>query len=285
MHQRLFAALILFVLGALAAPPTNSSLLSNFLFSGNATSQMGLVTYDITNNTGTMLIRGQIYDTVAYYTQLMGDPNPPGKVRWINLFGVSQDNNNIAIVYIGCNPPPDTDIVTDVWEEDFYNPLTSDNPKSGTPCDFVDRSDDPALINVTLPGVSGSPNPYNTGITILGDQVGLNDNIGWFVASETNYSLTTITTVDCEHCGRNCHTCDLSPWFELHFIYSTPMDAEMGFGIFYIYPRNHSFVQLNYTLTVPTLSQYSITYDAQWSGSLINNRRGSFLDRLVGVDI
>lgn len=46
-------------------------------------------------------------------------------VRWFDLFGVSEEGNNIAIVYIGCNPPPYTNQVTILWEEDFINPLTS----------------------------------------------------------------------------------------------------------------------------------------------------------------
>lgn len=61
-------------------------------------------------------IRGQTYTTVAYYTQgsafamnylsaaVMGWPNPPGTVRWIDLLGVSTKGNNLAVVYLGLPP-------------------------------------------------------------------------------------------------------------------------------------------------------------------------------------
>ena len=74
------------------------------------------------NNVGTMEIRGETYTTVAYYTQgevfalrsvndaVMGWPNPPGTVRWIDLFGISSSGDNIAIVYLGLPPTKPNDI-------------------------------------------------------------------------------------------------------------------------------------------------------------------------------
>jgi len=83
-----------------------------------------------------------------------------------------------------------------------------------------------------------------------------------------NYTTQPISTVNCYNCGANCHTCDRSPWYELHFIYSSIETQEAGFGIYYIYPYNKNFVQLNYTLTVPTLATPNITYQASWSGTI-----------------
>ena len=73
------------------------------------------------NNVGSMVIRNETYAAVAYYTQgtltqfsqsqcthrrlpVMGWPNPPGVVRWINLLGVSLAGDNLAIVYLGLPP-------------------------------------------------------------------------------------------------------------------------------------------------------------------------------------
>lgn len=53
--------------------------------------------------------------------------------------------DNLAIVYIGCEPPPDTHSVTSVWEEDFDNTLQSDEPET-TPCDFTDLSNKPGSL-------------------------------------------------------------------------------------------------------------------------------------------
>ena len=50
------------------------------------------------------------------------------------------------------------------------------------------------------------------------------------------------------------------------------MDAtELGFGIFYLYPYNRTFVQFNYTLMLPSLKTPAITFDAVWTGNPMGN--------------
>jgi hypothetical protein len=242
----------------------------NFIINLNGQSADNLVQFNIQNNTGTMVTEGETYNTIAYYTQVMGLP-PDYEVRWIDLLGVSEKGDNLAIVYIGCEPPPDTHSVTSVWEEDFANTLQADSPEENTPCDFTDLSNKPDFVfQVDLPALNGLPQTaLSTGIQINGKLVYLQDNAGWFVSKGINYTLIPISTVDCEGCGANCDTCLQSPWYEIHFIYYTEQpQPETGFGIFYIYPYNQTFVQLNYTFTLPTMEQPAITYNAPWSGSL-----------------
>jgi len=95
-----------------------------------------------------------------------------------------------------------------------------------------------------------------------------------------NYTLIPISTVDCSNCGANCHTCYRSPWFELHFIYFSNELNETGFGIFYIYPYNQTFVQLNYTLTASSLSTPALTYNANWGGKLNGLKKSSKISRI-----
>lgn len=72
--------------------------------------------HSCSNNYGVVNIRGETYTTVAYYTQgsvftlkylnaaVMGWPNPPGSVRWIDLLGVSTKGENLAVIYLGLPP-------------------------------------------------------------------------------------------------------------------------------------------------------------------------------------
>jgi len=261
--------LLQYLVASQNVPPTKGELSMNFIWSGQGSSQDGALSYNISDNFGEMTIRGEKYVTVAYFTQLMGWPNPPGTVRWIDLVGISESNNNLAVIYVGCNPPPNTKEITILWEEDYTHFLTEFTPGTKE-CNFTDLANKPNFnFSVELPALAGIPTRgINTGITIKGDLVVLNEDSGWLEIDSTNYSITPITYVDCSTCGANCHTCQRSPWYELHFIYSSVQEEEIGFGIFYIYPYNRTFVQFNYTLTFPTLSSPQITYQATWTGSI-----------------
>jgi len=223
---------------------------------------------------GTMIIGGQKYITAAYYTQVMG---LPPVVRWFDLVGISTDSSNLAIVYIGCNPPPDTNYITTTYEEDFQNQLREDDPSGWIDCNFVDLSSKPNYkFAVSMPALIGLPeNPFNTSVTISGTEVILNNDHGWMIANKRNYTIIPISTVNCDDCGENCDTCYQSPWYEIHFIhYSDATPPITGFGIFYIYPYNQTFVQLNYTINFPTLEQLAITYQATWSGDPFTTELG-----------
>jgi len=256
-------------------PATHGKLSMNFKLTAVGTSVGGLQ-YNITNNVGTMVIRGETYHTVAYYTQVMG---LPAEVRWFDLFGIAENSSNLAIVYIGCNPPPNTSVVTIIWEEDFFTPLTPDSPGSSDACIFTDLSGKPDYtFPVNFPPLIGLPTtPYNTSIQIRGKEVYLDSTHGWMTIAKTNYSIIAITAVDCDDCGENCVECPKAPWYELHFIYYSVPLSQTGFGIFYIYPYNTTFVQLNYTLCLPTLSTPAIQYTANWSGT-INAVQTKYLD-------
>jgi len=251
-----------------SVPATKGTLSMNFILNAQGVTQDGLVEYTVVNNTGTLVIRGETYTTVAYYTQVMGPQGNP-LVRWFDLFGVSNTNDNLAIVYIGCNPPPNTDLVVIVWEEDFFHLMESDSPSTAAFCDFTDLSGQPNFVfPVTLPALIGLPTrSVDTKVIINGSLVYLNGAYGWMMIKSQNYSIIPINTVDCSDCGQNCDSCPTSPWYELHFIYYSDKSVQTGFGIFYIYPYDTTFVQLNYTLCLPTLAQPAITFKANWTGN------------------
>lgn len=110
MHLPLLLALLLVGACLASVPATQGALSLNFRFSVAGHSTDKLVAYNISNNFGSMVIRGETYQAVAYYTQVMGWPNPPGSVRWIDLLGVSTKGDNLAVVYLGLPPTKPTDI-------------------------------------------------------------------------------------------------------------------------------------------------------------------------------
>jgi len=188
-------------------------------------------------------------------------------VRWFDLFCISEGHDNLAILYLGASP--DGSELNILWEEDYNNPL-NDFDINVDSYSWKDLSNKPNFVfPVDLPSLKGLPtSPHNTGIDIRGEKVFLKKSYGWFSVKTANYSLIPINTVDCGNCGRNCDTCPHSPWYELHFIYYSEKPLCTGFGIFYIYPYNQTYVQLNYTLSLPSLQQPAINYDAVWSGTL-----------------
>merc|ERR1719397_552887 len=95
------------------------------------------------------------------------------------------------------------------------------------------------------------------------------------MVNNVNCSVVPIATINCDDCGYNCPVgCQKSPWWEIHFVYyhkaqgSTKDKDQIGFGIYYIYPYDKTFVQLNYTLAIPTYETPAITYNAKWSGTI-----------------
>jgi len=249
--------------------PTHGKLSTNFMLTVQGASEAGMMTYNITNNVGTTIVNGETFHTVAYYTQVMG--NPP-IVRWFDLVGVSEDGTNFVIGYIGCTPPPTTDpVVTSLWEEDYHHTLNSDYPLSGnTACEFTDLSNEPSYtFPVDFPALYGLPEFVNTtGIVITGEEVYLDNRTGWMIVENQNYTIIPISTVDCYDCGQNCIECPPAPWYEIHFIYYSEPLEQTAFGIFYIYPYNQTFVQLNYTIALPTLATPAINFKATWTGTV-----------------
>jgi hypothetical protein len=121
-------------------------------------------------------------------------------------------------------------------------------------------------VAVALPRLTAMPKrSIDTGISITGSQIGLRGARGWLVVPGLG-NLTThmLSTVDCSSCVSNCLECEKGPWFELHFV-TSPVAM---FGIYYIFPANTSFVQLNYTFALPSYAQPSLNYQAVWSGTI-----------------
>jgi len=248
---------------------THGKLSMNFKFTSSGVSESNLVQWNITNNVGTMVIGGKTYQTAAYYTQVMGDPGD-WFVRWFDLVGIADDGSNLAIVYLGCLPPPveSNNTIQSVWEEDYNDQLSSDSPPEAD-CGFTDLANKPDYdFEVTFPSLNGVPqNTLDTQVQIKGKEVFLDGSYGWMIVDGHNYTIAPISTVDCSDCGQNCIECPTAPWYELHFIYYSSSLQQTGFGIFYIYPYDRTYVQFNYTICFPTLDTPAITYEATWTGT------------------
>lgn len=273
-----------------SVPASSGEMALNFKWSGKGGSSDGRISYDVTDNVGTFTVQGEVFEVVAYYSQVMGDPNPPGVTRWIDLCGVSKKGNNMINIDIGLNPH-DYSRVQAIWFQDYKNPMRDHSPSSSSTSHFTDASDPFFKFKLAMPEMFGLPTrSVDTGITIHGnDQIQFERNVGWMMVGKVNCSLVPIATINCNSCGYNCPVgCHKSPWWEIHFIYyhkaiSASDKDQIGFGIYYIYPEDKSFVQLNYTWSIPSYDTPAITYDAKWSGTIPEiPELGMPIDRLRG---
>ncbi len=250
------------LLGLLAAV---SAVTFNFGFSVETSGKD--YTLRLANNTGTLTFRGKTYAALAYYTQEMGSyKRYPSELqaRWIDVVAVALDGSDLLISYIDCDPQDVTQPVQALWVETLSVPLYGFSAHSGSCAGFVNANQ---TVPVALPRLTAAPKrSIATGITIAGPLIGLRGTeAGWLVVPGLG-NLTThmLSTVDCSSCVSNCLECEPGPWFELHFV-TTPIAM---FGIYYIFPANATFVQLNYTFALPSYAQPSLNYQAEWTGSV-----------------
>jgi len=120
----LLVVLFLISFSAIQVPPTRGVLPLNFVVTTQGGSSDGFLQWSISNNVGVITVNGETFTAIAYYTQVMGWPNPPGVVRWIDFYGISKNSNNLCIVYLGLDPEYLSE-VTSLWEEDYTNSLNS----------------------------------------------------------------------------------------------------------------------------------------------------------------
>ena len=104
-----------------------------------------------------------------------------------------------------------------------------------------------------------------TNISIQGDEIVFNKDIGWQMYNNINYTIYAFSFVDCTGCPPNCPECLPGPWYEIHHSAVSPDQTKACFGIYYIYPKYKTFVQWNYTFCFPDLTSPNITYQADWN--------------------
>jgi hypothetical protein len=241
-----------------------SALTFNFGFSVDTRGRDFSLT--LRNNTGSLAFRGKPYAALAYYSQEMGSYEKyPSRLqaRWIDVVAVALDGSDLLISYIDCDPQDVAQPVQALWVETLSVPLYGFSAHAGTCAGFVNAN---TTVAVALPRLTATPKrSIDAGIVITGPQIGLKGTRGWLVVPELG-NLTThmLSTVDCSSCVSNCLECEKGPWFELHFV-TSPVAM---FGIYYIFPANASFVQLNYTFALPSYAQPSLNYQAVWSGTI-----------------
>lgn len=264
-----------FVMAAVASSSSSSSLTLNFEFSGSGSSSDGSLAYKFENNSGFVNWNGETYGAMCYYSQEMGSYRDYPRnllARWINFVGVRSDGADLIVGYIDCDPQDLREPIGALWLESFTETLFSLSPGSGDCSGFVDLTNKTRPFPVKLPSLTAPlpPNPQAvTGIEISGPGVSFLGSHGWIQLPQQlgNWSTTLLSKVDCYNCISNCLECHPGPWYELHFIANSPGQRNVVmFGIFYLFPKNPNFVQLNYTITLPSLQTPSINYDANWHG-------------------
>eukprot|EP01095_Lingulamoeba_sp_RSL-Kostka_P001888 TRINITY_DN1267_c0_g2_i1.p1 TRINITY_DN1267_c0_g2~~TRINITY_DN1267_c0_g2_i1.p1 ORF type:complete len:407 (-),score=104.96 TRINITY_DN1267_c0_g2_i1:149-1369(-) len=266
--------------------PSKGVFNSNFLVSVSGETENNN-SFNLVNNTGTMTIRGQKYVALAYWTQVMeawGDQD----VWWINVVGIAEDSSNLAIVYIDCT---DNKLQSDFWEEDWDTFLYSESIQQkyvGQSCQFTRRYD--WQTKIQMPSLNTIPSTtVDTKITITGQDVGFYGDHGWLIIDHKNFTVLPISYVNCFNCLSNCGPennnekqidntdtnpyCYSGPWYEIHHAatYTENDNTVTCFGIFYLFEKDHSFVQWNYTYCLPQNTSPQILYSANWEGKLPRN--------------
>ena len=242
-------------------PASNGVFPVNFLFTSTGSTVDNTYSWALINNTGTVTIRGKEYIAFAFYSQQW-----PQVLRWINVVGVEKDGNNIAIVYLDFKYW-DNIVVTPYWEEDLFNTLQSDDiDRKGVPALFVDRSNNFAKIPISFPAINTliPTTLKQTNIEINGTDIYFDNTNGWQIYNNINYTIYAFSFVNCDNCPPNCPECLSGPWYEIHHSAVSPDQQSACFGIYYIYPKYHNFVQWNYTFCFPDLVSPNITYQAEW---------------------
>ena len=190
-----------------------------------------------------------MYDAVAYQYQDWEYED----LFLYDIIGIANDNSDLAVFYIYCNLAGNT--VESVWFESYNTPINYESA-SGQVVHKIANS----VIDVTLPGINVIPSAISSDVKIDGADIFFSSGNGWLLYQNTNYTITTWSTVDCSDCGEG-------GWYELHSMFSSAA-TEQCFGILYLMFNNQNSVMLQYGLCFPTLEQLETTYNASWNGNL-----------------
>jgi len=245
-------------------PASNGIFTTNFLFSSFGETTNKEYRWNITNNVGTLNIRGNDYKGLAFYSQEW-----PGELRWVNVVGIANDGSNMCIIYFDFKYWENI-IVNPFWEEDLFMTLSTTRiTDNGIPASFTDKSPDNAKIPVSFNALSSyvPQKLVDTHITIDNNKdnnIYFNNNIGWHLYGQNNYTIYPYSFVNCTGCPKNCPECPPSPWYEIHHSAVNQKQDNVCFGIYYIYPYNKTYVQWNYTFCVPEIISPAYTFNSKW---------------------
>lgn len=226
---------------------TSASTAIDFGLAANGHGDKRLDALDIAGDTGTLQLVGAAHRGVAYQAHDWGSA---GYVLY-DVLSIAEDGSDLAVTYLYCQGTN----LPYAYTESLVHPM--DWEKTTGLCD---GDDTPTQATVSLPALTVTPEPIDTGIAIQGADLQLGPSGGHVKLDGETWSLVPFNTVDCTA------DCPGGSWIELHSMLLR--DQQGCFAILYLFPQSPDHVQLSYTLCLPALERPTATYDAAWSGTL-----------------
>jgi len=230
-----------------AIPATTGQAQIDFTLAASGAGQKRLDALAIAQDTGTLTLTGSAHRGIAYQ---MHDWGQAGYVLY-DVLSIAEDGSDLAVTYLYCqgtNMPY-------AYTESLVHPMdweTTSGTCEGTAAPLTASADLPAL-NVTT-------QPMDTGISIQGSDLQLGSGGGNVVLGGKQWQLVPFNTVDCST------NCPGGSWYEIHTLLTA--DQQGCFAILYLFPDSPSYVQLSYTMCLPSLERPTATYQADWTGAL-----------------
>jgi hypothetical protein len=228
------------------ASATNGSFSAAFLVDASGKGEARLGAVEVAGNVASLELSGVPHRGFAYQHH---DWQSTGYVLF-DLLTVAEDGSNLAVTYLyaqGGGLPY-------AYTESFEHPM--DWEYASGDVSWQEATTD---VEVDVPALRALPEPTQTGIEIVGDELWLEGTEGGIVLDGASYELLPFATVDCTECPGG-------PWYELHALLVA--DGGACFGIVYLFPDEPSYAQLSYGICLPDLTTPEGSFEVSWSGSL-----------------
>lgn len=227
-------------------PASNGTFVTSFQLSSTGTGTVRVDDVSLTDNVGTVQLAGVEHRGVAYLSHEWTEAG----YTLFDVISIAQDGSDFAVTYLYCQG---TQLVN-AYTESFTLSLDWENATGA--CDFVMQSFETQAV---LPRLDAHPTVMDSGITVAGAQIALDENGGMVEVLGSSWELLPFETVDCTECPGG-------PWYEVHSMLHRP---EAGcFGILYLFPDSPDEVMLANVLCLPGFEQPYQMYAASWSGSV-----------------
>lgn len=237
-----------------AGPPTDIAIAATtgqaqlgFTLAASGAGQKRLDALDIAKDVGTLTLEGKAHRGIAYQ---MHDWGQAGYVLY-DVLSIAEDGSDLAVTYLYCQ---DTNLPY-AYTESLVHPMDWETT-AGT----CEGTGDAITASADLPALNVTTQPLDTGISIQGGDLQLGPAGGNVVLGGKQWQLVPFNTVDCST------DCPGGSWYEIHTLLTA--DQQGCFAILYLFPDSPTYVQLSYTMCLPTLERPTATYQADWTGAL-----------------
>lgn len=231
----------------LAIPATMGQAQMGFTVAASGAGQKRLDALDIAQDTGTLTLEGSAHRGIAYQ---MHDWGQAGYVLY-DVLSVAEDGSDLAVTYLYCQGTN----LPYAYTESLVHPMDWETT-AGT----CEGTGTPMTAAADLPALSVTTQPLNTGISIQGSDLQLGAAGGNVVLGGKQWQLVPFNTVDCST------NCPGGSWYEIHTLLTA--DQQGCFAILYLFPDSPTYVQLSYTMCLPSLERPTATYQADWTGAV-----------------